>query len=374
MNVGIITTSYPNEGNTSNGIFVHNQVKGLKKNGENVIVLYLDFRSIRNKRPWGLSHYEYEGVKVYRFSLPIGPIYPVIYSLMPKALWILYCYAISLDKKKLDILHAHFWRAGIAAVYLKKKLNIPCLITEHGSDVLNMKFKARELKLIKKVYSDSNMVIAVSNALIGKISQLSMVQTTNIPNLVPEYMFIERQPRHDGEFNFVSVGNLVESKRFDLTIRAVKELINCNYNVHLYIAGEGPLKEKLERLAGTMYGSAIHFLGRIDNRQLPTLYQKMDCFVLPSDYETFGVAYIEANATGIPVIATKCGGPEEIVKPGVNGVLVDIGDYDCLLDEMKHMIGNYKKYDLRKIQLNTESKYGEKMICNRISEIYRSLD
>lgn len=75
---------------------------------------------------------------------------------------------------------------------------------------------------------------------------------------------------------------------------------------------------------------------------------KSDCFVLASQSETFGVAYIEALAMGVPVIATKCGGPEGFVNEN-NGIMIDVDSESQLIEAMKYMYNNSDKYDREEI-------------------------
>jgi len=97
-----------------------------------------------------------------------------------------------------------------------------------------------------------------------------------------------------------------------------------------------------------------------------------DCFVLASQNETFGVVYIEALACGIPVIATKCGGPEEFVSEE-NGFLVPVDDIDSLVKAMRDIYENSKNYDREKISKVTAGLFSPNEIANRLLEVYKNI-
>jgi len=96
-----------------------------------------------------------------------------------------------------------------------------------------------------------------------------------------------------------------------------------------------------------------------------------DCFVLPSRYETFGVVLIEALASGLPLIATKCGGPEDIVNCG-NGVLVEIDNVELLAEAMRALKRNKHKYDANRLREEAILRFGEAAFVNNVLPIYEA--
>ena len=96
-------------------------------------------------------------------------------------------------------------------------------------------------------------------------------------------------------------------------------------------------------------------------------------FVLPSDFETFGVVYIEALASGTPVIATRNGGAECIVTEG-NGILTDVGDEEALFSAMLSLYKEYDKYDTESISKKCIDVYGEEIVGEKISALYERIN
>lgn len=97
-----------------------------------------------------------------------------------------------------------------------------------------------------------------------------------------------------------------------------------------------------------------------------------DCFVLPSRYETFGVVYIEAMASGKPVIATACGGPDDFVTQE-NGLLVPVGEVSALARAMQQMMTSRHQYDSDKIRESVQSRFSSQAIAGQLEQIYSAV-
>jgi L-malate glycosyltransferase len=110
----------------------------------------------------------------------------------------------------------------------------------------------------------------------------------------------------------------------------------------------------------------------VSKKPLQKKLRESDCFVLPSKSETFGVAYMEALACGVPVIATKCGGPEVFVNKS-NGLLIPVNDVDTLAVAMKYMYKNITLFDKKKIAKDIKSKFSPEVVANQLLRIYKKI-
>ena len=109
----------------------------------------------------------------------------------------------------------------------------------------------------------------------------------------------------------------------------------------LVIAGTGDEEERLrEMIADSPAGSSIALLGEVSPEEKFECYARSDVFALATDYEGFGLIFLEANAFGKPVVATRVGGVPEAVEHGVSGLLVEPGDSQALGDAIIRLLSN----------------------------------
>jgi glycosyltransferase involved in cell wall biosynthesis len=138
----------------------------------------------------------------------------------------------------------------------------------------------------------------------------------------------------------------------------------------LIIIGSGTENERLHAQAEQLgIADRVRFTGMLDKQAIVSLMNESNAFVLPSRGETFGVAYIEAMAMGLPVIATPCGGPEHFVNSD-NGLLVDIGNVELLTKAMRQMETTIDKYQPETIRAYIQERFSAKAIVGQLEEIF----
>ncbi len=131
---------------------------------------------------------------------------------------------------------------------------------------------------------------------------------------------------------FLFVGRLIERKGVDVLISAFEQLKRGE----LWIAGDGPLRSTLEKAAGS--DPRVRFFGHLEEQALSELYSGVDVLVVPSWYEPWGLVVHEALAYAVPVIATdQVGATEDLVKAGVNGLIVPAGSPGHLAEAMRRV-------------------------------------
>ena len=128
------------------------------------------------------------------------------------------------------------------------------------------------------------------------------------------------------------VGQLLPYKGVSPLIEAVRRLVASGREVRLTIAGSGESRyEQRLREAARPLGDRVFFLGRVDRADLPAIYRDHDLFVFPSTaVEGFGLTFLEAMASGLPVVSTDSGGHGEVIRHGVNSLVFPEGDAEAL--------------------------------------------
>ena len=365
-----ITRGYPTDKYKTNGIFEFDQAKALAKKGCKVVYLAIDLRSIRRWRKWGIERQNIEGVDIYAINIPLGRIPKNI--LRKFSFWglkTLYKKIIK-EQGKPDILHAHFTSSAYSASKLKDITGIPLITTEHSSQINKENIDENLYNIAKIAYSKSDSIIAVSPSLVKVIKNKFNEDSIYIPNLVDLNIFQYETKKYDENFNFVSTGNLINTKRMDLTIEALYKAFRGNPKIKLTIFGQGPKHKMLQELIDKYnLNSQVKLRGLCSREKIAEKLKVTDCFVLASQSETFGVAYIEALAMGVPVIATKCGGPEAFVNDE-NGLLVNVDNLNELSEAMKYMYDNIDKYDGESIARKIVEEFSPDAVADRIMEVY----
>lgn len=375
MKVLLVTRGYPQKHNNNLGLFEKDQAIALKRIGHDVAYAVVDIRSFRRKRKFGFNSYiDENGIKVYEMNWPIGPVpRKIIEYIRQEALIELYKY-IQKDFGKPDIVHAHFLNYGVISVKLCKKENIPLVITEHSSYLMQEKHTKTIIKRARKAYSACSAIIAVSQPLADVIKSISGFDAIVISNIVSiSFPKTASKINKNNNFVFASAANLLKKKGFDTLIYGFSQLVHINKNVELWIYGDGPEKNNLIKLTKKLgIEEKVHFYGKYDRSEVYDLFSKADCFVLTSRVETFGVVYIEAMACGLPVIATKCNGPESFVNDK-NGYLIPIDDDKALLKAMQNIINKRNKFDSGTIKKYAYEKFSGNVISKQITEVYNKV-
>lgn len=160
------------------------------------------------------------------------------------------------------------------------------------------------------------------------------------------------------ERNFLYVGRLIKYKNVDTIIKALSKVYPLK-NFRLNIVGDGAEKNNLEILSKDLgISDNIVFWGQIDREEVFNLMRNSFCFTMVSDYETFGMVYIEALLAGCVTVASKYGGVDGVIVDGKNGFLSNQGDVDGLVKIYKR-IENMDENDIQKIRENgIKTAYG----------------
>lgn len=274
-----------------------------------------------------------------------------------------------------DIIHAHCAiYAGMAAARLKQASGVPCVLTEHNSAYLTGQYNNRLQDKAARAMAACDARLCVSPALATVLAgRLGVSDWEYVPNVLGA-RFVELDPSSARcGFRFLNLAAMHEAKQQILLLDAFAQSFppQVDADVELVIAGEGPQREALVQRARTLgILERVRFPGKLEPGQVPAFMQSGDCFLLSSRYETFGVVLIEALACGLPLIATRCGGPEAIVNED-NGQLVPVGDVVAMAAAMQQAYARRDDVDHEALARKAVAVYGPAAIAERLSTIYR---
>jgi len=371
----IFAQTYPTEDNRSMNMFIHDQVLAFLGKGHKVGVLVPNYphpsRIFNGKFKFkeAISNYIIDGVPVFNFLfLPI----PFIHNSTTELI-ISHCFT---QYSKLygvpDLIHAQFlWYGGIIANLLEKATNIPFVVTCHSSEFLKEKISRYKYSESIKVLKNAKRIIAVSHFLGERISKLfKLNDVTIIPNTIDNDRFPACQSHLDIKNHFVvtSIGNLLINKGFNNLLVAFQSIDNDH--MILNIVGQGPQRTELEKLAKELgISEKVVFHGLLTSDKLVEVLRKTNVVVSASRIETFGMTIIEALSCGIPVLATRSGGPEEIINQ-TNGILITENTPNQLAQGLNTIYNNYNNYEPKKIRQDCIQKYGKKTFVTQLEKVY----
>lgn len=384
MHVLIIPSWYPSQPSDINGCFFREQAIALHKHGCKVGVIYPELCSLRNwksifSRQSGISLEVDEGVATYRFK-GMNWFPRTVTPVMKLFIW----YGLQLYDRYVaqnglpDVIHVHsLLNAGSLAVEIQKKHAIPFVVTEHSSAFAGGMVSAAGLEIAKKITTMASRKFAVSSAFANLLDKYIGVKEDyweEMPNIVDERFFSHGLlPNTSKNFKFISVALMSENKCQANIIHAFSKFSKTNPNISLTLGGDGPMRSQLQKLVQDLdLTDRVKFTGMLSREQVLAEMATADAFVLSSRYETFGVVVIEALALGKPVIATRCGGPESIVRKE-DGILIPVDDVDALATAMINMVENRNDYDPGKIRQSCIARFSEAAIANRLLNIYSNV-
>lgn len=381
----LLPSWYPAHPKDIRGCFFREQALALTKAGYQVGVITSEFRSLKNwssifSSQHGFFYEKDCGINTIRFKTMLW--FPRFHFLINKiSLWAgLNAFEKYIRKfGKPDIIHVHSCLyMGEVARYIKEKYNISYIVTEHSSGYIRNLYSNYQLGIAKKVLAESSYNIAVSRQMAiffqEKFNTIKVWQV--IPNIVNSNFLNKNITKVQSidNFRFINVAFMNKNKRQINIIKAAENLEKQGVKgFELVLIGDGEEKTTLEKYVKENGLKNIQFLGLQDRENVSELMSTSDCFVLSSDFETFGVVIIEALACGLPVISTRCGGPEDIIDES-NGVLITKNNIEEITAAMEYIIKNYSNlYDKNSIREECEKKYSERAISNALSNIYEKV-
>lgn len=377
MKILIVSRGWPSKREPQWGCFEKDQALALKALGHKVTVISVDGRTRFYWRKVGINKLKDSGINIYilyLFPLFLIKFFSCELSYLVRNKMLLFLFKKVSKKEGLpDIVYSHYLNNTYSAICIKEKYKIPLVGIEHWS-MLNRTTLPANIKRVGQIaYSKSDLIISVSESLRSQIKYHFAIDSTVVHNMVGGE-FLKYYPRKDKTNNkvitIVSVGNLLPIKGFDILIAAFEMLIKRKQNIKLIIIGGGKGKKTLQQqISNAGLSDNIKLFGRKSKAEIIQILSKSDVFTLASRAETFGVAYIEALMLGLPVVATKCGGPEDFVTE-TNGILVPVDDVKALADALFWVINNIEKYDSDIIRENCIAQFSPNVIGDKLTYIF----
>lgn len=276
----------------------------------------------------------------------------------------------------LDLLHVHYAIPHASAAYMAKKIlelegkKIPVITTLHGTDITLVGRDKTYAPVVAFSINQSDAITAVSKDL--RDETFSTFKIEKDIEVIYNFVDVSRFNRKpidafrkviapNGERIILHASNFRKIKRVQDVVKVFCE-IHKSIPSKLLFVGDGPERQTAEELSRSLgIGDSMRFVGK--QEQMEDILAIADLFLLTSEYESFGLAALEAMAAGVPVISTNAGGLKEININGETGYMADVGDIktmsekaiyilseDSILESFKEKAAQHaKKYDIQHI-------------------------
>jgi glycosyltransferase involved in cell wall biosynthesis len=384
----VLSKNYPNNVFEVLGLWVENLVRHSAKFCEPKVIApvqycppipglpdyYKRFRSIPR-------HCFTNGIEVFHPRMLVGPGYS-LHSVESR----IYHWAACRVAKRLrrdfpfDVIHAQFtYPDGVAAVDMGKRFGVPVIITEQNLWGPWMDEDSAVRRETIRAARECTFHIALSRSVRESIVRLAgeSEKLRVIPNAVDGDVFrLPEQGQRPNPDQIIFVGAIRPVKGVDVLLRAVRLLVDAGRDVKLVLVGESFFRnyqkeyDRLRQMAADLgVGGRTNFAGKRRPSELVRPIQESAVLVLPSRAESFGLVLAEALACGTPVVATRCGGPEDIVTEEV-GVLVPPEDAHALAAGITHVLDRRGDYDPQVLRFHALQHFGLDSVGHRLKTLY----
>lgn len=265
------------------------------------------------------------------------------WSLRPRWFKLLLQLRKIIKKEKITELHVHhILPVGYVAYLLKKMLGVSYAVFLHGTDLEMITLHPRKTKKFKRICLHANKVVVNSEFLKNKLlNKVEGLQNVIVLYPCPGDQFLQPIKSDDldvlrsklalnGKKVILTVARMAEGKGFPHLIRLLPQILEKVPNLVWLLIGDGPKRAELvDAVQKNNLHNVTRFLGTIPYEELPQYYQLADLFVLlthkdASSEEGWGTVFLEASASGLPIVAGRVGGVEEAVDNLRTGLLVDV--------------------------------------------------
>lgn len=406
MTILSVATTYPRWAGDTERAFVHDLNRHLVKRGHKVVALVPHV-------PRAADEEELDGVRILRFHYaPVsfervfggGGALPNLRAswrarfALPGAVWALKrSIARHTAALKPDILHVHWLLPqGYFALKTAARNRVPLVVTAHGADI-HRTAKGWLRPAACKVVRCADALTANTPDTARHLRALAEPRRLEVLAMGLDLGLFSPN-RKDPELRsklgagkpwILAIGRLAEKKGFQYLVEAMPVVLEAFPEASLTFGGEGPEEEPLKKQAKALgLENAIRFLGPLDRQTVADQMASADLFVGPSvvdrfgDTEGQGVVFVEAMASGCPVVATTVGGIPDVIATGKNGLLVlpndstalanaiidSLRERDATQERTKAALADVGRYDWTRIAEGFEALFQSMLPGTSVSE------
>lgn len=381
LNILFIPSWYPTKYNFVNGIFIKRQADAIAL-FDNLFVIYHDHKNNNIKKIEVLKNDRKTEVIIFNKLFKQSNIFLKLLFLPINLFKFIICqikmYVIIKNIVKPDIINVNV--LSIKTILIPLIINFlrktPVIVSEHQGPFSEV-FKKKniiEKFMIKKLIKRTSSILVVSDSLKKDMIRCGLNgQYYIVPNVIDVENFKPKKIKAKGVKKRILNVSLFDDKIKNISkiIYACKLLYSKRKDFYLTIVGDGKDRIMLEKYSKDLdlLNKVVFFDGFKEPDDLSKIMNESAFLVSFSKQETFFVAGLEAISTGIPVIATRCGGPEYYINND-NGLLIDVEDFNELVNAIDFMLDNFINYNSINLHNYVKASYSAGIIGKKISNIF----
>lgn len=274
-----------------------------------------------------------------------------------------------------DCVHVHIpWKAGLIALWMKKKYGTSFMITEHWGMYNHGGFNSMPgiaQRLLKKIYKEAKAFITVSRYLADNVEKVICKKADYIiPNVVDTSLFFPKEEKYS-KFTFLHVSNMVKLKNVDVILKAFGNASKIT-DQEMQLIMIGNRNDEYIKMANELEltNRSVFFKGEIPYAEVAEEMKRSHCLVLFSDSETFSCVTAEAMCCGLPVISSNVGALPELIHVN-NGTLIALKNEEALAIAMVEMTRKYSSFNHKRIAEDACLKFGYSAIAKSFYDLYQ---
>ncbi len=281
-----------------------------------------------------------------------------------------------------DLVHVHVpVKMGAAALWLKRKFNIPFVLTEHANIYHNREgeesFSAYSPYfrfIVKRVIDKADQLITVSDYLGKAINEIAVKKEYSvIPNVVNTSIFQYAEKKTDHSiFRFLHVSNLYPVKNPQLMLEAISLFLQEDQSAEFIFIGNKTKEWDRKAAALGIPKKSIQFMGEIPYEKVAEEFKKADALFLYSKSESFSCVTAEALCCGLPVVSSNVGAIPELIN-NTNGILTEPENARALANAMLSLKKNYGQFNRKEIAKQASAKYNYSIVAEQLLLVYQKV-
>lgn len=351
MKILVLTSLFPAVSDRSEGTFILDSVQSIRDEGHDVHVIHYQslLRMLSTLRIGLNAKSSSDSLPLHRaYYLSIPRYYLYFLSRLSCLISVLFYYTFNMKLQRFDAVISH-QESGADIAYLIATLNrAPSIAFVHGEEQSERYHNGLLQRIyLKTIFNLPDRLILVGNPLKAYVDKYltdpnKRLVIHNGHRIYEQLPNRHRQILSKSDIRLLSVSNLVPSKGVQNTISALARLISLGFsNASLDIVGSGVYMENLQKaVASYNLSSYVTFHGQLSNQSVHELMLECDIFILPSNPEAFGIAYVEAMSNGLLTIGVDKQGPSEFIEDNKTGFLLQSNEPHDIVKCLRYVLTN----------------------------------